>query len=360
LGRRLALGLTPAGRLHDHMGTHYGGDVEDTTLGHTGLQVSRLCLGTMTFGREIDEATSHRLLDAFAEAGGNFVDTADAYSGGRSEEIVGGWLRKANRDNVVLATKVRFGDGLNRRGLGRKHILRSVDESLHRLGTDHIDLYQIHMWDNATPIEETLRTLDSLTTSGKVRYVGISNVTGWQLQRTVDICRAANWEPVVSLQPLYNLLDREAEWELIPVCRNEGLGIIPWSPLRGGWLTGKFRRGTRPPSGHSRIADIAASDPAWSEGWHNYDNERTWQVIDTLVEVADRIGRTPAQVALNWLLHRPGVTAPIIGARSMPQLNENLAALGWALDPADRSKLDEASRQRMPYPYALLEDLRDV
>lgn len=332
--------------------------MEYTTLGRTGLQVSRLCLGTMTFGREIDEQDSHRLLDHFAEAGGNFVDTADAYGGGRSEEIVGSWLRKTNRDNVVLATKVRFGDGINRRGLGRKHILRSVDESLRRLGTDHLDLYQIHMWDYATPVEETLRTLDSLAASGKVRYLGVSNVAGWQLQRMVDLCRAAGWEPVVSLQPLYNLLDREAEWELIPVCRNEGLGIIPWSPLRGGWLSGKFRRGARPALGHSRIADIAVSDPAWTEGWHNYDNDRTWSVIETLAEVADRIGRTPAQVALNWLLERPGVTAPIVGARSLPQLSENLAALGWAMDPADRSKLDDVSRQRLPYPYALLEDLR--
>lgn len=339
--------------------------MEYTTLGRTGLQVSRLCLGTMTFGREIDEAESHRLLDHFTEAGGTFVDTADAYSDGRSEEIVGSWLGKTNRDDVVIATKVRFGAGLNRRGLGRKHILRSVDESLRRLGTDHIDLYQIHMWDYGTPIEETLRTLDCLATSGKVRYLGISNVSGWQLQRAIDTCRAMNWEPLVSLQPLYNLLDREAEWELIPVCRNEGLGIIPWSPLRGGWLTGKFRRGTTPAAGDSRVGDTTSSDPTssdptWTEAWHNYDNDRTWAVIDTLVAVADRIGRTPAQVALNWLLRRPGVTAPILGVRSIPQLADNLAAVGWELDPADRSRLDEASRQRMPYPYALLEDLRDV
>ncbi|MBY8872039.1 aldo/keto reductase [Micromonospora sp. PLK6-60] len=334
--------------------------MEYTRLGCTGLQVSRLCLGTMTFGREIDETESHNLLDHFVAAGGNFVDTADAYGAGRSEEIVGSWLQNKTRDDIVLATKVRFGAGLNRRGLGRKHILRSVDESLRRLGADYIDLYQVHMWDYGTPIEETLSTLDSLVASGKVRYLGISNVAGWQLQRTIDTCRAMGWERIVSLQPLYNLLDREAEWELVPVCHNEGVGVIPWSPLRGGWLTGKFRRGDRPAVGESRIGDTTSSDPAWTEAWSNYDNERTWAVIDALLLVAEKIDRTPAQVALNWLLGRPGVTAPILGVRSQTQLDDNLGAVGWELDESSRSRLDEASKRQAPYPYALLEDLRDV
>ncbi|WP_422772448.1 aldo/keto reductase [Plantactinospora sp. WMMC1484] len=260
----------------------------------------------------------------------------------------------------MLATKVRFGAGRNRRGLGRKHILHSVHESLRRLGTDHLDLYQVHMWDFSTPLEETLRTLDSLVSAGTVRYLGMSNVAGWQLQRTIDLCRTMGWEPVVSLQPLYNLLDREAEWELLPVCRNEGLGVIPWSPLRGGWLTGKFRRGARPAGGDTRIGETGGADPSWTESWDNYDNDRTWGVLDTLLSVADTTGRTPAQVALNWLLHRPEVTAPILGARSTAQLDDNLGAVGWHLDPADRARLDEASTRRMPYPYALLEDLRDV
>jgi len=164
----------------------------------------------------------------------------------------------------------------------------------------------------------------------------------------------------VSLQPLYNLLDREAEWELIPVCLNEGLGVLPWSPLRGGWLTGKFRRGARPLAGESRIGDTTGSDPAWTEAWENYDNERTWEVIDTLMAVAGKIERTPSQVAMNWLLGRPGVTAPILGVRSLPQLDANLAAVGWELDATNRCRLDEASRQRMPYPYGLLDDLRDA
>ena len=334
--------------------------MEYTTVGHTGLRISRLGLGTMTFGRETDEAGAHRLLDHFTATGGTFVDTADSYGAGRSEEIIGRWLRTRTRENIVLATKVRFGPGPHRRGLGRTHILRSVDESLRRLGTDYIDLYQVHMWDYGTPVEETLRTLDSLVTSGKVRYLGISNVAGWQLQRTVLTCRLMGWEPVVSLSPLYNLLDREAEWELIPVCLNEGLGVLPWSPLRGGWLTGKFRRGARPAAGQARVGDTSGSAPDWTEAWENYDEDRTWNVIDTLVAVADRVGRTPAQVALNWLLGRPGVTAPILGARSLPQLTETMGAIGWELDAADRTRLDDASRKRLPYPYSLLEDLRDA
>ncbi|HEX6681680.1 MAG TPA: aldo/keto reductase, partial [Candidatus Limnocylindrales bacterium] len=303
--------------------------MNNVNLGATGLQVSRLCLGTMTFGREIGETESHGLIDRFVSAGGNFIDTADAYSDGRSEEIVGSWLRGKNRHDLVVATKVRFGAGVNRRGLGRKHILHSVEESLRRLATDYIDLYQVHMWDYGTPLEETLRTLDSLVRAGKVRYLGISNVSGWQLQRTVDSCRANGWEPVVSLQPLYNLLDREAEWELLPVCRNEGLGVIPFSPLRGGWLSGKFRRGDRPTGDANRIAATGTSDPSWTEAWQNYDNDRTWNVIDTLVAVADKVGRTPAQVALNWLLGRPGVTAPILGVRTLAQLDGNLGSIGW-------------------------------
>ncbi|MEJ2078532.1 MAG: aldo/keto reductase [Acidobacteriota bacterium] len=293
-----------------------------TRLGGSGLQVSRLCLGTMTFGREIDEADAHEIIHRFVDSGGNFIDTADAYSGGRAEEIVGSWLRNVKRHDTVLATKVRFGSGINRRGLSRKHILHSVDESLRRLETDYIDLYQIHMWDYGTPLTETLEALSAAVDAGKVRYLGISNVSGWQLQRTVDLCKTRDWPPLVSLQPLYNLLDREAEWELLEVCANEGIGVIPYSPLRGGWLTGKFRRGARPSGTDSRIAATTSSDPTWTESWQNYDNERTWAIIDTLLEVAERSGHTPAQVALNWLLHRPTVTAPILGARTVSQLDE--------------------------------------
>ncbi|MDR7274878.1 aldo/keto reductase [Catenuloplanes atrovinosus] len=330
-----------------------------TTLGRTGLQVSRLCLGTMTFGREIGEEASHRLIERFVDAGGTFIDTADGYSDGRSEEIVGSWLRGASRHDVVLATKVRFGSGLNRRGLGRKHILHAIDESLRRLGTDYVDLYQVHMWDYGTPLEETIAALRTVVDAGKVRYLGISNVCGWQLQRVVDACRATGTAPLVSLQPLYNLLDRDAEWELLPVCVNEGLGVLPYSPLRGGWLTGKFRRGPRPDGEDTRIA-ATPPGPNWTETWENYDNERTWNVVDALLAVADKAGRTPAQTALNWLLSRPEVTAPILGARTPEQLDDNLGALGWSLGPEELARLDDASTRPAPYPYALLDDLRDA
>lgn len=332
--------------------------MEYTSLGSTGLQVSRLCLGSMTFGRETDEVESRQLLDRFVERGGNFIDTADGYSNGVSEQIVGKWLRHQSREDLVVATKVRFGSGLNKRGLSRKHILTAIDASLQRLGTSYVDLYQIHMWDASTPLVETLRTLDGLVRDGKVRYLGISNFSGWQLQRAVDICREMHLETIASLQPLYNLLDREAEWELIQVCANEGLAVIPWSPLRGGWLTGKFQRGAKATSQHTRISTLPdAAEPVWTEGWSNYDNPRTWTVIDSLLSVCREVGRTPAAVALNWLLHRPGVTAPIVGARSVDHLNDNLGCVDWKLDELHMNLLEEVSYLRPPYPYGLLRDL---
>jgi aryl-alcohol dehydrogenase-like predicted oxidoreductase len=214
-------------------------------LGHSGLAVSELCLGAMTFGNDADEAASHRLLDRFVDAGGNFVDTADVYAGGRSEEIIGRWLTRRSRDDMVIATKGfwQTGDGPNDHGAGRKHILNAVEASLRRLRTDYIDVYQLHAFDETTPVEETLATLDGLVRDGKVRHLGVSNYTGWQLQKSVDLARHHGWEPFVALQPLYNLIDRDVEWDLAPVCRNEGVGMIPWAPLRGGWLTGKYRRG---------------------------------------------------------------------------------------------------------------------
>ncbi|MGH3391500.1 MAG: aldo/keto reductase, partial [Actinomadura sp.] len=203
-------------------------------LGRSGLQVSELCLGTMMFGAETDEQTSHRILDTFAETGGNFIDTADVYGQGLSEEVLGRWLTNKRRDDLVIATKAfgEMGPGPNDRGLSRKHILDAVRASLRRLGTDYIDLYQVHVWDDGTPLEETLSTLDALVKAGTVRYVGASNFCGWQLQKAVDVSRQGGWEAFVCLQPLYNLLDREAEWEQFPVCRSEGIGVISWSPLR--------------------------------------------------------------------------------------------------------------------------------
>jgi len=327
-------------------------------LGRTGLKVSELCLGAMTFGRESTEEVSFQMLDCFVEAGGNFIDTADVYSQGISEEILGRWLQGKQRDDFVVATKVRFpmGPGPNDLGLSRKHILSAVESSLRRLNTDYIDLYQVHMWDPATPLEETLAALDQLVTSGKVRYLGASNYAGYQLQKAIDLSRQNGWEAFACLQPLYNLLDRSFEWELLPVCEAEGVGVIPWSPLRGGWLSGKYRRGMSAPLPDTRVEEAAKK--GWSESWDLYANERTWQVIDTQLAIGAEVGKTPAQVALNWLLCKPAVTAPILGARSMAHLEDNLGATGWSLTHEQVTRLDEASALSLPYPYDSLAQQR--
>ncbi|MFB9759260.1 aldo/keto reductase [Ectobacillus funiculus] len=320
-------------------------------LGKTGLRVSELCLGTMTLGRETSEQDSFKILDHFVEEGGNFIDTADVYSRGISEEIVGKWLRDKQRDDLVIATKVRFamGEGPNDLGLSRKHILSAVKESLRRLGTDYIDLYQVHAWDPRTPLEETLSTLNDLVREGLVRYIGASNFKGWQLQKAIDISRQNSWESFICLQPQYNLLCRATEWELMDVCINEGLGVIPWSPLRGGWLSGKYTRDMLTPPDNTRVA--IAEKEGWGESWENYNNDNTWNVLDTLYAVAEESQKTPAQVALNWLLNQPGVTAPIIGARTMEQLEANLGSAGWSLTSEQIARLNSASNLYVSYPY---------
>jgi aryl-alcohol dehydrogenase-like predicted oxidoreductase len=323
-------------------------------LGKTGLKVSELCLGAMTFGRETTEEVSHHMLDRFVQAGGNFIDTADVYTRGVSEEVLGRWMKGKSRQELIIATKVRFGmgEGPNDVGVSRKHIMDGVQASLRRLDTDYIDLYQVHAWDPGTPLEETLSTLHNLVQSGQVRYIGVSNYAGRHLQKALDISAHMGWEPYVCLQALYNLLDREAEWELLPICRDEGLGFICWSPLRGGWLSGKFRRGmTAPPDG-TRVKK--AEQEGWSESWSAYNTEHTWNVVDVLFEVAEETGKSPAQVSLNWLLQQPGVTAPIIGVRTLEHLEDNLAAAGWSLNDEQLAKLTEASDVRLPYPYSFI------
>lgn len=320
-------------------------------LGKTGLRVSELCLGAMYFGKETTEADSHLFMDTFTEAGGNFIDTADLYGMGSSESVIGSWLTSKKRTDYIIATKVRYpmGSGPNDAGLSRKHIIDGVEASLRRLQTDYIDLYQVHCWDPSTPLEETLSTLDMLVKSGKVRYIGASQHTGWQLQKAIEVSRRMGWEGYISLQPQYNLLTRATEWELIPVCINEGLGVLPWSPLRGGWLSGKYRRGMSAPPAGSRVE--AATEKGRGEAWDNYNNEDTWRVVDALLAMADETGKSPAQVALNWLLQRPGVTAPILGPRTLEQLEANLGAAGWALNPEQMEKLNEASDTGVPSPY---------
>ncbi len=304
------------------------------------------------FGDRTDEVTAHRMLDQFAAAGGTFIDTADVYTGGRSEEIVGSWLRGRDREDVVIGTKVRCGPGGNREGLSRRHIMAAVEASLRRLGTDHIDLYQLHGWDDGAPLAEILSTMDDLVHAGKVRYVGVSNHSGWQLQKTVDLATARGWAPIVSLQLMYNLLDREAEWELVPACRAEGLGMITWSSLRAGWLGGRYRRGMAAPDAESRVR--LADEQGWPERWGNYANEHTWRILDELYSIAEELGRSPAQVSLRWLMQRPGLSAPIVGPRDPEQLADCLGAVGWDL-PGDATRRLAAvsDHERLPYPYDL-------
>ena len=311
-------------------------------------------MGTMVFGDRADEQTSHQILDTFADAGGNFIDTADAYGQGLSEEILGRWLKGRRRDDFVIATKGfgEMGPGPNDRGLSRKHILDAVHASLRRLGTGHIDLYQLHVWDDGTPLEETLSTLDALVKEGTVRYVGASNFCGWQLQKAVDLSRQNGWEAFVSLQPLYNLLDRDAEWELLPVCRSEGIGVIPWSPLRAGWLSGAHRRGMTAPAEGSRAE--RDSEAGWIP-WSTYATERTWRVIDEVSAIAAETGRTVAQVSLRWLLHRAEVTAPIVGPRTLDHVKDNLAATDWSLTAEQAERLTAVSTiETPPYPHGVL------
>ncbi len=325
--------------------------MKQLNLGRTGLRVSELCLGTMAFA---DDAVGHRILDSFTEAGGTFIDTADMYGQGRSEEILGRWLKGRRREDLVIATKVwgRMGDAPNDGGLSRKHIVAAVEASLRRLGTDHIDLYQTHIWDATTPLEETLATLDTLVKAGKVRYVGTSNVTPSQLQRSLDLADRRGWEPYVCLQPLYNLLRRELEWELAPLCEEQSLGLIPWSPLSGGWLTGKYHRGMDAVPAGSREAHF--QEQSGKEGWRERDTEETWRALDAVHEVASETGRTPSQVALRWLMQRPAVTAPIIGPRTAEQLADHLGALDGELTAEQVAKLDAASERPLPYPYEML------
>ncbi len=328
--------------------------MEYRLLGRTGCVVSSLCLGTMTFGDEADEATSLAQLDAFVAAGGTFIDTADVYAGTASESIIGRWLSNAPsdvREQVVLATKGRFptGDGPNDLGLSRRHLSAALDASLRRLQVDTIDLYQVHAWDPLTPLEETLRFLDDAVTAGKIRYVGLSNFTAWQLQRAVDLAGFQGWSVPVTLQPHYNLLGRELEWEIVPACAANGLGILPWSPLGGGWLTGKYRPDERP-TGASRLGD----DP--DRGLEAYDlrsaEQRTWDVIEAVRQVADARGRSMAQVALAWVADRPQVSSVILGARTLEQLTDNLGAAGLHLDEEETALLDAASDPGAAgYPY---------
>ncbi|MCD9031360.1 aldo/keto reductase [Luteimonas sp. Y-2-2-4F] len=322
-------------------------------LGASGLRVPALGFGVGTFGGRgplfgawgdtgPDEAT--RLIDICLDAGANFFDTADVYSDGASEEVLGRALR-GRRDRVLLSTKVglRLGEDANAVGNSRFHLLRAVEDSLRRLGTDYVDLLQLHAFDARTPVEETLSTLDGLVRAGKVRYLGASNFSGWQLMKSLAAADRHGRSRYVAHQAYYSLIGRDYEWELMPLGLDQGLGAVVWSPLGWGRLTGKIRRDRPLPAG-SRLHETAGFAPP-------VDDERLYRVVDALDAVAAETGRSVPQVALNWLLQRPTVSTVLIGARNEAQLRENLGAADWSLDPAQIARLDAASAVPPPYPY---------
>ncbi|WP_435129609.1 aldo/keto reductase [Halobaculum sp. D14] len=321
-------------------------EMQYTTLGSTGLEVSRFCLGCMNFGTEQpwmlnDHDDSVDLIHEALDAGINFLDTANVYSTGESEEIVGDAVASANRDELVLATKV-FGemrDGPNGSGLSRKHIIDQCEASLDRLGVDYVDLYQIHRWDDDTPIEETLAALDHLVETGRVRYVGASTMTAYQFTKALYTSDIEDYSRFVSMQPEYSAVARYEEPNVLDVCDGEDVGVIPWSPLAGGFLTGKYDRDAEPPAGTRGAA---------SESVRSYFSEENWAVLDAVRAVAAEENATPAQVALAWLLHRDVVTAPIIGPKSADHLHENLGALDVSLSPEQLSRIAEPKTPRYP------------
>ena len=311
-------------------------------LGRTGLKVSELCMGSMSFGWTAPRENCAPVLDAFVAAGGNFIDTADVYSrwaegnpGGVAEELIGAWLKTQQRDQIVLATKVRgrMGDGPNDEGLSRSHIITACEASLRRLQTDYIDLYQTHYWDEHTPLEETLRALDDLVRAGKVRYIGCSNLPAWHLMESLWVSEKCQLVRYACVQPHYNLVHRaEFEREHRAVCLKYGLGVIPYSPIAGGLLSGKYRRGVRVQEG--------------TRGWNlrHALTEKNFLIIDKLDEIAQARGRTVLQVALAWIMQQPGITSPIIGVNTVEQWREMEGAIGWKLNEEEVTRLNEASK----------------
>lgn len=324
-------------------------------LGPSGAVVATYCLGTMTFGAESDESVSHQLMDDYFAAGGNFVDTADVYSNGASEQIVGRWLKAHPTEarQAVVATKGRFpmGSGPNDLGLSRRHLGAALDTSLRRLGVAQIDLYQMHAWDALTPIEETLRFLDDAVRAGKIAYYGFSNFVGWHVAKASEIAKAQGHTRPVTLQPQYSLLVREIELEIVAACQDAGMGLMPWSPLGGGWLSGKYKR-DQMPKGATRLGEnpkrgMEAFEARNAEG-------RTWAIIGTVEDIAKARGVSMAQVALAWVAAQPAVTSVILGVRTQAQLADNLGAAVLVLTPVEITLLNDVSAPRVSdYPYGV-------
>ncbi len=329
-------------------------------LGNSGLKVSEICLGCMTFSEKGWRSSGsmtfeeiQKVVDYSIDKGINFFDTADIYAFGESEELLGKALGNRKND-VIIATKVRGvmnEDDPNDRGLSRKHIIESLDRSLKRLGRDYIDLYQLHWWDNTTPIEETLDTLNDLVKSGKVRYVGISDFAGWQITKSVMIQEVKNYPKFVSAQMYYSLLGRDIEFEVVPACEDLGLGILPWSPLAGGFLTGKYTKDNIPEdSRYSRM----------ERPFLRFDFEKAYFIVDEMKKIAEKYNGTVSQVALNWLRSKPFVSSIIIGVRNLEQLKDNLGSVNWELRPEDVKYLDEISAPERPYPQWFLDMFADL
>jgi aryl-alcohol dehydrogenase-like predicted oxidoreductase len=329
------------------------------TLGRSGLRVSPLCLGTMTFGNDwgwgSEEETAREIFNRYLEAGGNFIDTADLYTEGHSEELLGKFIsERAVRDRVVLATKFTFNadpGNPNAGGNGRKNIYRAVESSLRRLQTDYVDLYWLHAWDTITPVEEVISTLTDLTRAGKIRYYGFSDTPAWYVARAQTLAEKEGKEHLVALQLEYSLVERNIEREHIPAAQELGLGITPWSPLAGGFLSGKYQRKGDTGKGEGRL-EITKDVP--NPAFQRF-TERNWQILDALLDVAKQINRPPAQVALNWALTQPGITSTIIGASKAAQLEDNLRSSEFAIPAELRRKLDEVSALDPGHPYIFFE-----
>jgi aryl-alcohol dehydrogenase-like predicted oxidoreductase len=323
-------------------------------LGRTGTTVASLALGTMGFGTETPEDEAFAVIDAYVEAGGNMLDTSDIYGAGASESTLGQWFESRPTDvtdRVLLATKGRFGTGpgVNDVGLSRRHLDRTLSNSLRRLGREQVDLYQLHGWDPLTPIEETLSFLDGAIRAGKINYFGLSNFTGWQLQLTVSTARSMGVHAPVTVQSQYSLVSREIEFEVVPAARYNGVGILPWSPLASGFLSGKYTRGQEAQTGSRG----GSGNPLFEHVINDLTaKEQNWETVDTLRAVADEVGASPAQVALSWATNRPGVTSSIIGARNLRQLEQNLAASDVQLGEAATERLNQVSEPKPnDYPY---------
>ncbi|MEO1446154.1 MAG: aldo/keto reductase [Cyanobacteria bacterium J06635_11] len=329
------------------------------TLGSTGLRVSQLALGTMTFGEDwgwgATESTARDIFDAYLEAGGNFIDTADMYTNGNSEKMLGAFIKSSgSRDRMVISTKFSYNaepGNPNAGGNGRKNILRAVDGSLQRLGTDYIDLYILHTWDSVTPAEEVMRTLDDLVSTGKVRHVGLSDVPAWYVGQAQTLAKERHLEPISTVQLEYSLVERNIEFEYVPMSKSLGCGVMVWSPLASGLLSGKYKPSEAGAQGEGRLATLAGGDnPAF-----NKFTERNWAIVAELEKVSQETGRSMAQIAVNWVVNRPGVASVLVGATKLYQLEDNLGALDFQIPAELKQRLDDVSQPEARFPYTFFE-----